>query len=160
VGVETIGWPAYLLREAPDPRARDAALGLLVAAGWPLPLLVEWAACGILLELYDPADDIPRGAAIVAAAGDGVYELRAWAATINVGDGTVAGRLVRAIGDALRRSGCRRVVASVGDADLHRLTLLLEAGFRVVGVERDAPIASGGRSCDRSRDLVWMDQVL
>ena len=158
--METTASSAYLLREAPDRHSRDGALDLLEGAGWPRRVLAEWASSGTVLELYDPADEIPRGAAIVAVDGGGTYQLRAWAATIDVTDQSVAGRLVRAIGDALRRSGGRRVVASVGDADPQRLTLLLEAGFRIVGVERDAPCASGGRPCERSRDLGWLDHDL
>jgi hypothetical protein len=72
----------------------------------------------------------------------------------------VPGRLVTAIADALRSSGGRRVVASVGDADPQRLTLLLAAGFRFASVVRDARSASAGRPGDRSRDLVWLDQDL
>ena len=158
--METIGSPAYLLREAHDPPARDATLALLAAGGWPRHLLARWASDGVVLELYDPADEGPRGAAIVEFVGDGTYELRAWVATMDLADRGAAGRLVRAVADALRRSGGRRIVASVGDADPQRLTLLLEAGFRIVGVERDAPSASGGRSCESSPDLVWMDQDL
>jgi hypothetical protein len=154
------GSPPYLLREAADVGARRAALDLLEGAGWSRSLLVEWASSGAVLELYDPADDAPRGAAIVDAIGDATYELRAWVATIDTADGVVSGRLMRAIADALRRSGGQRVVVSVGDADPRRLTSLLEAGFRIAGVERDTPRASGGRACDGSRDLVWMDQDL
>jgi len=72
----------------------------------------------------------------------------------------VSARLVTAIADALRRSGGRRVVASVGDANPQHLTLLLAAGFRFAGVQRDARYASGGRPGDRSRDVVGMDQDL
>ena len=118
------------------------------------------ACIASVLELYDPADDEPLGAAIVNAAKGGTYELRAWAATVDTREPAVSRRLVTAIADALRRSGGRRVVASVGDADPERLASLLDAGFRVLSVERDAPLASGGRPGDPSRDLVWMDQDL
>jgi|SRR5262245_4526715 hypothetical protein len=151
--------PHLLLRPAGD-GDRDVALDLLEAAGWTRPLLAKWATSGTVLELYDPADDVPQGAAIVDAVGDATYELRAWASIVDTAEPAVPGRLVTAIADALRRSGGRRVVASVGDADPERLTLLLAAGFRFAGVERDAPMASGGRPDDRSRDLVWMDQEL
>ena len=153
------GSPHFLLRPAGD-RGHDVALDLLEAAGWTRPLLTQWAASGTVLELYDPADDEPQGAAIVDAMGDATYELRAWASIVDTAEPAVPGRLVTAIADALRRSGGRRVVASVGDADPQRLTLLLAAGFRFAGVQRDAPMASGGRPHDRSRDLVWMDQEL
>ena len=158
--METIGSPRYLLREAHDPATRDTTIELLAAGGWPRRLLARWASDGVVLELYDPADEIPRGAAIVEFVGDGTYELRAWVATMDLSGRGAAGRLVSAVADALRRSGGRRVVASVGDADPQRLALLLDAGFRISGIERDAPSASGGRPCDRSRDLVWMDQDL
>ena len=34
-----------------------------------------------VLELYDPADDEPHGAAIVGTVDEATYELRAWAST-------------------------------------------------------------------------------
>jgi hypothetical protein len=158
--MEPIGQSAYLLREARDGAARAAALELLSAAGWPRPMLAHWASIGVVLELYDPADEIPCGAAIVTAARDedGTYELRAWDATVQVEDPHVVSRLVGAIADALRRSGGRHVVASVVEADRHRITLLLEAGFRVAEIDRGA--ASHERPCVGSCDLVWMDQDL
>jgi hypothetical protein len=149
----------FLLREACADE-REVALDLLEAAGWSRPMLAAWATAGTVLELYDPADDEPHGAAIVDAMGGATYQLRAWASTVDPAEPTVPGRLVTAIADALRRSGGRRVVVSVGDADPHRLTLLLAAGFRFAGVVRDARSASAGRPGDRSRDLVWLDQDL
>jgi hypothetical protein len=158
--METRTASPFLLREVDHHSDRSAALDVLAAAGWARDRLADRAATGTLLELYDPADGIPRGAALVEIVHDGVYQLQAWAATIDTTDPAVSGRLVHAISDALRRVGGRRVVASVGDADPQRLTLLLEAGFRFVSVERDASnLARGGR-CDGSRDLIWMDQDL
>ena len=153
------GPPRFLLRQAAD-GGRDVALDLLVAAGWNRPLLDAWAASGTVLELYDPAEDEPQGAAIVDAVDGATYVLRAWASTVDTDEAAVPGRLVTAVADVLRRSGARRVVASVGDADPARLALLLAAGFRVAGVERDARLSSHGRPDDRSRALVWMDQDL
>ena len=62
--------------------------------GWPRRLLACWASDGVVLELYDPADEIPRGAAIVEFVGDGTYELRAWVATMDLSGRGAAGRLV------------------------------------------------------------------
>jgi hypothetical protein len=153
------GSNGFLLREARADK-RHGALDLLETAGWPRPVLVEWASSATVLELYDPADDEPRGAAIVDAVDDDTYELRAWATTLDTPSPVVWERLVTAVADALRRVGGRRVIAPVGDAHPQRLALLLAAGFRFAAVERDAPCASGGRPDDRSRDLVWMDQDL
>jgi hypothetical protein len=152
------GSPRFLLREAAD--GGRGALDLLEAAGWSRPLLAEWATAGTVLELYDPADDEPHGAAIVDALDGATYELRAWASTVDPAEPTVSGRLVTAIADALRRSGGRRVVASVGNADPQRLTLLLASGFRFAGVARDARPVAAGRPDDRSGDLVWLDRDL
>jgi len=149
----------FLLREATGV-ARDAALDLLEAAGWSRAGLSEWASRGTVLELYDPADDVPRGAAVVEAVWEATYELKAWAATVDTAEPAVPERLVRGIADALRRAGGRRVVASVGDGDPDRLTLLLEAGFRFAAVERNTTLASRGGPCDGSRDLIWMGQDL
>jgi len=158
--METRPLPPLLLREVDHGSDRSGALDLLATAGWAPDRLADWAATGTLLELYDPADGVPRGAALVEVVHDGVYQLRAWAATIDTADPAVSGRLVQAVSDALRRAGGRRVVASVGDADAQRLTLLREAGFRFMSVERDASNAAQGGRCDGSRDLVWMDQDL
>jgi hypothetical protein len=155
----SIGSARFLLREAVDAE-RDVALAVLATAGWSRPLLAEWAATGTVLELYDPADDEPHGAAIVDAVDGATYQLRAWASSVDPAEPAVSGRLVTAIADALRRSGGRRVVASVGDANPQALTLLLAAGFRFAGVVRDCRTASAGRPGDRSRDLVWLDQDL
>jgi len=57
----TGGAAVFLLRETPGDDARDDALDLLEHAGWARPLLDGWAAGGAVLELYDPADDGPRG---------------------------------------------------------------------------------------------------
>jgi uncharacterized protein YqgV (UPF0045/DUF77 family) len=119
--------PSYLLREAVRPAERDGAMSLLETAGWSPGRLAHWAASGTVLELYDPADSIPRGAAIVAPTGNATYALHAWATTLDMADRAVAGRLVRAIAEALRRSGARRVVASVEHADRRSIMLLLEA---------------------------------
>jgi hypothetical protein len=151
---------AFLLREARGHDARAAAVDLLERAAWARRSLDRWAAGGRVLELYDPADEGPWGAAIVRLAGPATYELLAWAVASDTADPAVLERLVRAIGDALRRAGGRRILAAVGDANPDRLALLQGAGFRFVSVERDAAAAGGGRPCDRSRDLLWMDQDL
>src|SRR5262249_26507673 len=139
---------------------RWLALDLLERAGWRRAVLDGWADEGIVLELYDPADGQPCGAAVVDRMDEATYQLRAWAITVDPAEASVDDGLVAAILNALRRSGGRRVVASVGDANPDRLTVLLRAGFRFVSVERDAPGASSGRPRDASRDLVWMDQDL
>jgi hypothetical protein len=148
----------FLLREATHGQARSEVLDLLEAAGWSRLLLESWAAVGIVVELYDPADDGPCGAAIIDATGDGSFALRAW--TVDTDGPEASARLVHAIADTLRRNGGRRVVAVVGDAHPQHLTVLLDAGFRVAGVKRDASWDEIGRPCDASRDLIWMDQDL
>ena len=153
------GSARFLLREAVDGQ-RDDALAVLEAAGWPRPLLDDWATSGTVLELYDPADDAPRGAAIVDAIDGATYELRAWACIVDPAEPAVSDRLVAAVADALRRNGGRRVVASVGEADAHCLALLLAAGFRLAGVVSDAPSAPASRPRDRRCDLVWLDRDL
>jgi hypothetical protein len=73
--MEPVGWPSLLLREVARPPDREAALDLLVGAGWSRPWIAEWALRGTLFELYDPADGLPVAAAIVAPAGGGNFEL-------------------------------------------------------------------------------------
>jgi hypothetical protein len=152
--------PPLLLRQVDRPDERDLALDVLAAAGWSPAHLEEWAATGTVLELFDPAEDGPLGAAVVRPLNTGTYELLAWARHRHVATEAVSGRLVAAVADILRRNGVRRVVASVGDAEPERLTLLLDAGFRFASVERDAPMATRGGPLAGSRDLVWMDQDL
>jgi hypothetical protein len=152
--------PPLLLREVKTPEDRDIALALLAGSGWSAPHLAEWAATGAVLELYDPAEDAPLGAALVRPINASTYELLAWAGRAGVETGAVSGRLVTAVGDILRRNGVRRVVVSVGDAEPDRLALLLDAGFRFASVERDASMEARGGAAGGSRDLVWMDQEL
>ena len=99
-------------------------------------------------------------AAIVGPVEHETFALRAWAVDARCPAGVASLRLVGAIADVLRRSGGRRLVACVGDADADDLSTLVAAGFRFAGVERDAALATAARPCDPSRDLVWMDQDL
>ena len=157
--MDTTGSPQFLLRET-DQHGRAFALELLEAAGWSPQLVEAWAAAGTVLELYDPADDVPCGAAIVGPVEHETFALRAWALDARCRDGIASLRLVGAIADVLRRHGGRRLVACVGDADARDLSTLVAAGFRFAGVERDAALATAARPCDPSRDLIWMDQDL
>jgi hypothetical protein len=157
--MDTTGAHQFLLREADDD-GEAAARALLAVAGWAAPLVDAWAAAGDVLELYDPADGLPCGAAIVGPVEHDTIALRAWAVDAQCVDGTAALRLVGAIVDLLRRRGTRRVVACVGDADADELATLVAAGFRFAGVERDAALATAARPCHASRDLIWMDQDL
>jgi len=159
-GVEYLEPLPLLLRETGQPAETEVAVGLLEHAGWSRHHLHAWVLTGTVLELYDPADDLPCGAAIVRSEIEGTFEVLAWATTLNLTDQATAGRLMRAIADALRAVGARRVIAAVGDARPEQLVPLLDAGFRFVSVERDAPLASRGAPLDGSRDLVWMDQEL
>ena len=135
-------------------------LDLLVAAGWSRPQLVEWALRGTLFELYDPADDLPVAAAIVALADGGNFDLVAWATSLGPGDAVVAGRLVRAVADAVRAAGGRHVRAAVGDGRTEQVKVLIEAGFRFDRVGGDGPSADRSGLADGSGDLIWVDQEL
>lgn len=150
---------SLLIREA-DPDDREALVQLLAAAGWSPSQLAEWASTATVLELYDPAFLVPRGAAIVRSAGEANFELLAWATDLDVDSSVVAERLVRAIGDILRRNGGERVYVPVSDASPERVTPLLAVGFRFVSMEGDAPVATLESYADGSRDLVWLDQEL
>jgi hypothetical protein len=150
---------SLLIREA-APENRDALVDLLAADGWSRSRLAEWATTAIVLELYDPAYLVPRGAAIVRSVGDATFELLAWASDLDVDSAEVARRLVGAIGDILRRNGGERVYVSVPDATPRRLGPLLAVGFRPASSERGAPVANLEVHGDSSRELVWLDQEL
>jgi hypothetical protein len=160
VGMEPVGWPSLLLREVARPPDREAALDLLVGAGWSRPWIAEWALRGTLFELYDPADGLPVAAAIVAPAGGGNFELVAWATSLGPGDAVVARRLVRAVADAVRAVGGRRVRAAVGDGRVEQVKVLLEAGFRFDRVEGGGLSPRGSGLTAGSGDLIWVDQEL
>jgi hypothetical protein len=158
--VDTAGARHVVLREVSDLDGRAEVLAVLEGAGWARSALEAWAGRGTVLELFDPADEAVCAAAIVESIAYGTFSLRAWAMTVDGIDAVGAERLVRGIADALRRAGARRVVACVGDAQPQLLAPLVAAGFRFAEVERDAGATVIGRPCDRSRDLVWMDQDL
>jgi hypothetical protein len=157
--MEPVRWPSLLLREVTRPQDRRTVLDLLVAAGWSRPQVVEWALRGTLFELYDPADDLPVAAAIVAQAGGGNFDLMAWATSIGPGHSVLAGRLVRAVADAVRAVGGRHVRAAVGGRG-EQVKVLMEAGFRFDRVEGDGPSAYRSGLTDGSGGLIWVDQEL
>jgi hypothetical protein len=150
---------SLLIREA-APENRDALVKLLAADGWSRSRLAEWATTATVLELYDPAFLVPRGAAIVRAVGETTFELLAWATDLDVDSAEVAQRLVGAIGDILRRNGGERVYVSVPDATPLRLGPLLAVGFRPASGEHGASAANIEVHADGSKDLVWLDQEL
>jgi hypothetical protein len=158
--MEPVGWPSLLLREVARPLDRGAVLDLLVAAGWSRPQVVKWALRAMLFELYDPADGLPVGAAIVEPADGGNFDLVAWATSLVSGDAVVAGRLVRAVADAVRAAGGRRVRAAVGDCRAEQVKVLMEAGFRFDRSAADVPSADRSGLTDGSGDLIWVDQEL
>jgi hypothetical protein len=150
---------SLLIREA-APEDRDALVDLLAADGWSRSRLAEWATAAIVLELYDPAYLVPRGAAIVRSVEDATFELLAWASDLDVDSAEVAQRLVGAIGDILRRNGGERVYVSVPDATPLRLAPLLAVGFRPAPSERGASLENLDVHDDSAREFVWLDQEL
>jgi hypothetical protein len=158
--MEPVRWPSLLLREVTRPQDRGAVLDLLVAAGWSRPQVVEWASRGTLFELYDPADDLPVAAAIVAPAGGGNFDLVAWATGLGPGDAVVAARLMRAVADAVRAAGGRHVRAAVCEGHADQVKVLIEAGFRLDRFAGDGPSADRSGLTDGSGDLIWVDQEL
>jgi hypothetical protein len=150
---------SLLIREA-DPDNRGALVELLAAAGWSPAQLTEWLPTATVLEFYDPAFVVPRGAAMVRAAGEATFELLAWATDLDVDSADVAERLVRAIGDILRRNGAGRVFVPVTDASAERLAPLLAVGFRFASTRRRPPAANIELQPNGSDELVWLDQEL
>ncbi len=150
---------SLLIREA-DPENRGALVQLLVTAGWSPSQVAEWVPTATVLELYDPAFVVPRGAAIVRAAGEATFELLAWATDLDVDSSDVAERLVRAIGDILRRNGAERVYVPISDATAERLAPLLVVGFQFTSTARDGSAADEELHADGSGRLVWLDQEL
>jgi hypothetical protein len=146
---------SLLIREA-RPDDRDALLNLLAANGWSPSRLKEWAATATVLELYDPAFLVPRGAAIVRSTGAATFDLLAWATDLDVDSAEVAERLVRAISDVLRRHGGERVYVPVSGSAPERLAPLIAVGFRPAGIppgEVDVQDPGVG-------GLVWLDKEL
>jgi hypothetical protein len=146
---------SLLIREA-EPDDRDALLHLLAADGWSRSRLEEWAATATVLELYDPAFLVPRGAAIVRSAGAATFDLLAWATDLDVDSAEVAERLVGAISDVLRRYGGERVYVPVSGSAPERLAPLIAVGFR------PAEVPSGEAETRHlgAGVLVWLDKEL
>ncbi len=146
-----------LIREAAADH-RDALVAMLLEDGWSPAQVDEWATTGVVLELYDPAFLVQRGAAIVRSAGPATYELLAWSTGLDVD--SVAERLVRAIGDILRRNGCERVRVPVVGVDAARLTPLLTVGFRPIARDGCPANTDGGGDGPLPHGLEWLAQEL
>jgi hypothetical protein len=122
-----------VLRETYDDAEREQATGLLLAAGWQ-----PEGAAGTMIVAFDSALAAVVGAAVATRRCDCTFELLMWAYTPNVEpSATLDQRLVRAIGDNLRRNGAHRVVARAGRSSAEQLAVLRACGFN--GTESGPP---------------------
>ncbi len=149
----SIGSARFLLPRGRSTASATSRSTLLEAAGWSRPLLAEWATAGTVLELYDPADDEPQGAAIVDAVDGATYELRAWASTVDPAEPAVLGparhrhrRRVAAQRWTARRGVGRRRQPATPDAPARRRVPLRR---RRHGTARTASSRQTGRPIAR-----------
>ena len=94
---------------------------------------------------------------------DGVVELRAVAVANEMQGRGVGSAMLRAVVDALREGGVRRVVVGTGNSGIGQLAFYQKAGFRLHAIERDFFTPDRGYSDNLEengiplRDMVWMD---
>lgn len=161
---------SLVLRALRPGAARDAAIGLLSAAGRSQAHVLAWAERGQVLALSDPAtepeENLLGAALVLPIGGESTLELRV-AAVAEARRGEDLGpRLMTHLTHALQASGARRVLAAASNADSAYMALLQRAGFRYCHVERDACTRERGwadhvpaGSVPR-RDVVWFDLEL
>jgi hypothetical protein len=126
-----------LVRDA-GPEDAPFVVELLGRAGWTLSERADPANGSTTLVLYDPADGVVRGAAVVEGRAAGSYELVAWAVERVHDTAATASRLVRSAADRLRRAGAERLVVTV-PVDGVSMRVLTDAGFGPVGFDPDHP---------------------
>ena len=110
-----------IVREA-LPGELPGAQAMLAHDGWPSTPQATFVV------VFDPCEQIVRGAAAVRRRCHCTYELAAWA----VGDdrvGAIEQRLVRAVADRVRRGGGRRLVASLDGLSPEQVAVLTQSGF-------------------------------
>lgn len=110
--------------------------------------------------------DVEVGVVLVISRDADTVELKAVAiASEHQGRG-VGRRMLRAVLDALRWRGVRRVVVGTASSSIGPLAFYQKAGFRLLEIERDYFRADRGYPRDLwedgipVRDMVWMDQWL
>jgi len=101
---------------------------------------------------------------IVLAIPDGdSVELKAVAVAEECQGQGVGSAMLRAVLDALRERGVRRVTVGTGNPGIGQLAFYQKAGFRLASIERDFFTPERGYPADLEengiplRDMVWMD---
>lgn len=111
------------------------------------------------------ADAEPAGLVLAIEHADGV-ELKAVAVRAARQGQGVGLRMLRAVLDALRARGVRKVVVGTANAGIGQLAYYQKAGFRLSHIERVLFLPARGYpehmedNGIRLRDMVWMDQAL
>jgi hypothetical protein len=114
-----------VLREVHDDDELQQAIGLLVAAGWNPD-----GATGTMIVAFDSALAAVVGAVVTTRRCHCTFEVSMWAYTPNVEpSASLDQRLVRAVGDNLRRNGGHRIVAQASRSSVEQVAVLLACGF-------------------------------
>jgi hypothetical protein len=126
-----------VLREPVDDGERWQAMCLLVATGWN-----PEGAPGTMVVAFDSALAAIVGAGVTTRRCHCTFELSMWAYIPNVEPSVSLDlRLVRAIGDNLRRYGAHRVVAQRGRSSPEQIAVLLACGFRAKESDTDGELS-------------------
>ena len=110
--------------------------------------------------------DAEVGVVLVIPRDAGTVELKAVAVDATRQGRGVGRRMLRAVLDALRLLGVRRVVVGTASSSIGPLAFYQKAGFRFLTIERDYFREDRGYPRDLQedgipvRDMVWMDQWL
>lgn len=152
-----------VLRGLPGGAGRESAVRLLDGAGRSRAYV---RACCEQGEVFgfaaiDAVVGAPEGA-LVSVPVEGGHSAEVRIVALTPGAMVVGAEMLSQFADVLRARGCHRLLATVSDAELGLMGVLLDAGFRFLSVDRDGcttdrGFASDGNGRSAHRDLVWFE---
>jgi chromate reductase len=152
-----------VLRAIPAGNDRSAYVPLLSLADGSAQQLHSYLQKGTLYTYWLPESTQPAGAVMaIPEQGDSV-ELKAVAVVEAMQGMGIGSRMVRAVVEALRQSGVRRLTVGTASSGVRELRFYQKAGFRLCRIDRDFFSAAKGYPADLRengipvRDMVWMD---
>jgi ribosomal protein S18 acetylase RimI-like enzyme len=154
------------LQRVPGGAARERFLPLLLLADESEQQVRSYLQRGDLYVYEEGAEHDAAGVILVIAAEKAVVELKAVAIAQHRQGQGLGLRMMRAVIDALRARGVRRVIVGTANAGIGQLAYYQKAGFRLLRIERDFFSPERGYPPHledngiRLRDMVWMDQDL
>lgn len=147
------------------PSEREPFTSLLLLADESEQQVRSYMHRGELYAYADAPNAEPAGVVLAIEHGESV-ELKAVAVRADQQGRGVGLRMLRAVLDALRERGVRKVIVGTANAGIGQLAYYQKAGFRLSHIERDFFTPARGYpehmedNGIRLRDMVWMEQSL